>query len=350
MACSIPHLRGTRVMQGATFGGLVMEYRDYYAILGVDKNASREEIKRAYHKLAQKYHPDKNPGDKAAEEKFKDINEAYEVLSDPEKRKKYDQLGQKWQQWQQMGYDPNAFDWSQWFAGGGPGGHGVHVEYVSPEDLGDLFGGLGDFSDFFRNIFGSMGRRGAGFDFGGARAGTWAGGRTAFRRGQDYEQEVEITLEEAYHGTSRRLRKPDGSTVEVKIPAGAKEGSRVRFKGLGGPGNPPGDLFLRIRIHPHPKFRIKGSDLYTEVPVDVYTAVLGGEVHVPTLDGRTVRLKLPPYTQNGKRFRLRGKGMPKGRGSGNGDLYAAVDVRLPTHLSPREKELWEELAKLAGKR
>ncbi len=329
------------------FGGLGMEYRDYYAILGVDRNASQEEIKKAYRKLAQKYHPDKNPGDKAAEEKFKDINEAYEVLSDPEKRKKYDRLGQQWQQWQQMGYDPNAFDWSQWFSGGGPGGRGgVHVEYVSPEDLGDLFGGLGGFSDFFEQIFGGMGRRSAGFDFG--RAG--ARGRTTQRRGQDYEQEVEITLEEAYSGTSRRLRRPDGSTVEVKIPAGAKEGSKVRFRGLGGPGNPPGDLFLRIHIHPHSRFRIEGSDLYTEVPVDVYTAVLGGEVLVPTPDGRTVRLKIPPHTQNGRKFRLRGKGMPKGKGGGHGDLYAVVDVRLPERLTPEEKELWEKLARLAGKR
>jgi len=334
-----------------------MEYKDYYAVLGVDKKASQEEIKRAYRKLAQKYHPDKNPGDKKAEEKFKEINEAYEVLSDPEKRKKYDQLGQKWHQWQQMGYDPNSFDWSQWFAGGGaggPGGQRVHVEYVSPEDLGDMFGGFGGFSDFFNMIFGGMGGRrtsgssfgGFGFDTGQGRTRTARAPRT---RGQDLEQEVEITLEEAYRGTSRLLRKPDGSTVEVKIPPGAKEGSKVRFKGLGGPGNPPGDLYLKIHIHPHPRFRLEGSDLYTEVPVDVYTAVLGGEVSVPTLNG-SVRLKIPPLTQNGKKFRLRGKGMPKGKGKGNGDLYAEVKVQLPSHLSPKEKELWEELAKLAGKR
>ncbi len=332
-----------------------MEYKDYYAVLGVDKNASQEEIKRAYRKLAQKYHPDKNPGDKKAEEKFKEINEAYEVLSDPEKRKKYDQLGQQWHQWQQMGYDPNSFDWSKWFAGGAPGAGGqrVHVEYVSPEDLEGMFGDFGGFSDFFNMIFGGMGRRrssGAGFGFGDFGFDTARRqSRTRYAKGQDLEQEIEITLEEAYRGTSRRLRKPDGSTVEVKIPAGAKEGSRVKFKGLGGPGNPPGDLYLKIHIHPHPNFKLEGSDLYTEVPVDVYTAVLGGEVSVPTLDG-SVRLKIPPLTQNGKKFRLRGKGMPKGKGKGQGDLYAEVKVQLPTRLTPKEKALWEELAKAAGKR
>jgi len=309
-----------------------MEYKDYYKILGVDRNATTQEIKRAYRRLARKYHPDVNPGDKAAEERFKEINEAYEVLSDPEKRRKYDQLGASWQQWQRMGGDPRGFDWSQWFSGA-PGQ--VHVEYA---DLGDLFGeGLGGFSDFFQAIFGGMGRRP------GTRR-TW----TYAQRGQDVEQTVEISLEEAFRGTTRIIEK-NGRRLEVKIPPGVDTGSRVRVAGEGGPGiggGPAGDLYLRIKVRPHPVFTRQGDDLRCEVPVDLYTAVLGGEVRVPTLNG-DVMLKVPPGTQGGRTFRLRGKGMPNLRNpQRRGDLYAKVRIRVPTNLSSREKELFQELARL----
>ncbi len=314
-----------------------MEYKDYYKILGVSKNATDKEIKQAYRRLARKYHPDMNPGDKEAEERFKEINEAYEVLSDPAKRKKYDQLGADWQRWQQMGGSPGDFDWSQWMAGGGPG---FKVHYGRPEDLEDLFGGAGMFSDFFRQIFGDIGTRGT-------RAGR-AGGfqyQARPRRGQDYEHEVEITLEEAYRGTTRILEK-DGRRLEVKIPPGAKTGTKVRLSGEGGPGafgGSPGDLYLVVRVRPDPRFERKGDDLYATIPVDMYTALLGGKVRVPTLSG-PVMLTIKPGTQNGQTIRLRGKGMPRLRRKGEyGDLYVKVDVRLPTHLTPRQRELLEEM-------
>jgi len=268
-----------------------MEYKDYYRILGVDRNATEKEIKQAYRRLARKYHPDVNPGDKEAEERFKEINEAYEVLSDPEKRRKYDQLGASWQQWQRMGGNPRDFDWSQWFSREWPGGR-VHVEYG---DLGDLFG-EGIFSDFFRAIFGDVGTR--------PRARWWEA-RPRYARGQDYEQPVEISLEEAFRGTKRVLEK-DGRRLEVTIPPGVKTGSRVRIAGQGGPGiggGRPGDLYLKVTVLPHPIFKRQGDDLHCEVPVDLYTAVLGGEVRVPTLEG-DVMLKIPPGTQ-GCRCRCR---------------------------------------------
>jgi len=307
-----------------------MEYKDYYKILGVDRNASEKEIKQAYRRLARKYHPDvnKSPG---AEERFKEINEAYQVLSDPEKRRKYDQLGDSWYRWQQQGA-PGGFDWSEWITGF-PGGGRVRVEYG---DLGDLFGrgGLGGFSEFFESIFGGMG-----------------GPRTGQRmraKGQDYEQPVEITLEEAFHGTTRILQR-DGQRLEVKIPPGVKTGSRVRMAGQGGPGiggGPRGDLYLKIKVLPHPDFERKGDDLYRDVDVDLYTAVLGGEVRVPTLDG-DVMLKIPAGTSGGRVFRLRGKGMPKLRNpQERGDLYVTVRIRVPRNLTPRERELFSQLARL----
>ena len=310
-----------------------MEYKDYYRILGVDRNATEREIKQAYRRLARKYHPDVNPGDKEAEERFKEINEAYEVLSDPEKRRKYDQLGASWQQWQRMGGNPRDFDWSQWFSREWPGGR-VHVEYG---DLGDLFG-EGIFSDFFRAIFGDVGTR--------PRARWWEA-RPRYARGQDYEQPVEISLEEAFRGTKRVLEK-DGRRLEVTIPPGVKTGSRVRIAGQGGPGiggGRPGDLYLKVTVLPHPIFKRQGDDLHCEVPVDLYTAVLGGEVRVPTLEG-DVMLKIPPGTQGGQTFRLRGKGMPNLRNPRQrGDLYVKVQVQVPQNLSQRERELFRELAK-----
>jgi curved DNA-binding protein len=320
-----------------------MEYKDYYKILGVDRNATEKEIKRAYRKLARKFHPDVNPGDKNAEEKFKEINEAHEVLSDPDKRTKYDQLGANWQQWQRRGGDPNNFDWSQWFAGGAPGG--VRVEWSG--DIGDLFGGgAGGFSDFFRAVFGGMGGAGTtGSPFGGAT------GQRAMR-GQDLEAQMEITLEEALQGTTRTLERDDGRQVRVKIPPGARTGSKIRVAGKGGPGyggSAAGDLYLAIRVKPHPVFKRNGNDLRCDVSVDLYAAVLGGKVQVPTLNG-DVSLKVPPGTDSGKTFRLRGKGMPDPRKpERRGNLLVTVQVQVPQRLSARERELFEELAELHKK-
>jgi curved DNA-binding protein len=308
-----------------------MEYKDYYRILGVDRNASQKEIKQAYRKLARQYHPDVNPGDKTAEARFKEINEAHEVLSDPEKRKKYDQLGSQWQSWQRMGGRPQDFDWSQWFAPG----TGPRVQYGTVEDLEEMFGGMGGFSDFFESIFGGMGP--------GQRAGT-----ARPRRGRDVETEVEITLEEACQGTVRVVEK-DSRRLEVKIPPGVETGSRVRVRGEGAPGTvggQAGDLYLRVKVLPHSTFERRGDDLYHDLPVDLYDAILGTEVRVPTLKG-AVLLKIPPETQNGRIFRLAGQGMPKVKDPAQrGDLYVKVQVRLPEHLTDRERNLFRELAQL----
>lgn len=316
-----------------------MEYKDYYKILGVNKDATEKEIKAAFRKLARQYHPDVNPDDPQAEERFKEINEAHEVLTDPEKRAKYDQLGSEWQQWQQRGGQAENFNWNQWTTG--PEGQRVYVRYSSPEDLEDLFGGSSPFSDFFTSIFGGMGQAGSrpgGFEY-----------RPRPQPGQDLEQEVEINLTEAYQGTTRLLSK-DGRRLEVKIPAGAKTGTRVRIRGEGGSGlrgGEAGDLYLRVKVAPDLRFERQGDDLYTTVPVDLYTAVLGGEVPVPTPSGE-VKLKIPAGSQNGQTFRLRGKGMPKLRQSNEyGDLYARLDVRLPTSLTDKQRELFEQLQQLA---
>lgn len=317
-----------------------MEYKDYYAILGVSRDADSKEIRSAYRKLARQYHPDVNPGDSEAEERFKEINEAYEVLSDPEKRAKYDQLGSEWQRYQQAGGQPGGFDWDRWRTQQtGPSGQRVHVRYGSPEDLQDLFGGAAPFSDFFAQIFGGSG---------GAPAGGFQY-QVRPTRGQDIEQEAQVSLREAFEGTTRVLQK-DGRRLRVKIPAGAHTGTRVRIPGEGAPGaagGEPGDFYLRVVVAADPQFERKGADLYTDVPVDLYTAVLGGKASVPTLDG-TVRLTIPRGTQNGQIFRLRGKGMPQLRDpKQRGDLYARVQVELPTELSDRQRELFEELRQAA---
>ncbi|WP_423224386.1 DnaJ C-terminal domain-containing protein [Candidatus Amarolinea aalborgensis] len=321
-----------------------MQPKDYYQILGVERNANEKEIKKAYRKLARQHHPDMNPGDKGAEGRFKDLNEAYEVLSDPEKRAKYDQFGAQWQQYQQSGGRPGGFDWSQW---GRPGQGGGYTQEINADDLERMFGGAGSagFSDFFESLFGGVGRRSRAADpFAGAgRA------QSRVRRGQDIEQPLEITLEEAFNGTTRLLQREDGSSGEVRIPRGVQTGSRVRVSGVGGAGaagGSAGDLYLKIEVKPHPVFERRGDDLYATAPVDLYTAILGGDVQVPTLTG-PVALSIPAETANGKTIRLRGQGMPliKG-GDQRGDLYIEVQVTTPRHLSPREVELFKQLADL----
>jgi curved DNA-binding protein len=311
-----------------------MDFKDYYQILGVAPDASEKEIKQVYRKLARQYHPDVNPGDKAAEEKFKEINEAYQVLADAEQRKKYDALRAEYQRWQQQGGRPGGrrqdFDWNAWAA---QPGAGPRVQYASADDLEDLFGGESPFSDFFTS------------NFGGGRGRT-AGSAARPRRGRDLEHEVEITLEEAFKGATRLLQSGD-RRVEARIPPGVDTGSRVRLAGQGLPGSnggAPGDLYLVVRILPHPTFERDGDDLFTDVPVDVYTAALGGEIRVPTLEG-AVMLKIPPRTQAGRSFRVRGKGMPRqGNPGSRGDLFARVTLVLPEPLTERELEAFRELA------
>jgi len=328
-----------------------MAVKDYYQTLGVSKSATEKEIKKAYRKLARQYHPDVNPGDKSAEGKFKEINAAYEVLSDPEKRKKYDQFGENWQYADQFAQSQGGMRWD--FGKGGP----------NIFDFGDLGAGAGGRGSIFDTLFGDLtgGRRGS---------------RTTYRptRGQDIDHPVEVSLEEAYHGTSRLIQmqaeepcatcKGTGTfangpcyscrgsgiisrpkRLEVKIPSGVKDGSRVRVAGegaVGQLGGPKGDLFLVISVRPHDRFERKGDDLYLDVPVPLADAILGGEIQVSTLGGK-VALKIPPETQNGRVFRLAGQGMPQLGDPRKGDLYAKVKVTLPTNLTEREKRLFEEL-------
>ncbi|MBC7235464.1 MAG: J domain-containing protein [Chloroflexi bacterium] len=315
-----------------------MEYKDYYRILGVDRNASQEEIRKAYRRLARKYHPDVNPNNKEAEERFKEINEAYEVLRDEEKRSKYDRLGADWQRYQQMGGEPGGFDWSRWYA---QGPRGQRVYTTEQIDLDDLFSQSG-FSDFFQSIFGGR-APGMGTTMGGT------GRRTFTMDGRDIEQPVEITLEEAYHGTTRVLQMADGRRLEVKIPPGVQTGSRIRVHGEGEPGyggGQAGDLFLVVTVREHPRYKREGDDLHMEMPVDLYTLVLGGTITVPTLKGR-VELRIPPETKGDQVFRLRGQGMPKLRNPSEfGDLYVKVRPMIPQNLSERERELFRQLAAL----
>jgi curved DNA-binding protein len=313
-----------------------MEYRDYYKILGVDRSASDKDIRKAYRKLARKFHPDVNPGDRSAEDKFKEINEAYEVLSDKEKRSKYDQLGRSYQQWQQMGGQPGGFDWSGWTSGY-PGG-GFRVEYA---DMGDTGGG-DLFSDFFRSIFGGGQNRSSHRRQRSARPGI---------NGKDLEVTANINLEDAYHGAKRTVR-VGSRKLEVKIPAGAREGTRIRLARQGEPGyagGRHGDLYVNVHLLDHPVFRRDGDDLHLELKVPLYTAVLGGSVQVPTLDG-AVTLTIKPGTQSGQSVRLRGKGLPKLRLSGDhGDLYARILIQVPTSLSDKEKALFGDLRDLRAK-
>jgi DnaJ-class molecular chaperone len=304
-----------------------MDYKDYYKVLGVERKASEEEIRKAYRKLAMQYHPDRNPNDKQAEERFKEINEAYQVLSDPQKRGHYDRLGSDYSNWQRRGA-PGDFNWDQY--GGFPGG--VRVEY---SDLDDLFGGAGGFSDFFRTIFGRGGE--------GGMPGTGGGTRTRARQQpQGYQQELEITLEEAYKGTTRLLQ-ADGKQKQVRIPAGVRTGSKVRVAGAGPNGL---DLYLIIDVKDDPRFERRGNDLHTTATVSIFTAVLGGEAEVETIEGK-VKLNVPAGTQPEQVFRLAGRGMPSVKNANDkGDLYVRLKVQIPKYLSPRQRELLEEASRI----
>jgi curved DNA-binding protein len=333
-----------------------MDYKDYYKILGVERNANEKELKRAFRKLAQKYHPDKNPGDKAAEAKFKEINEAYTVLSDADKRSKYDRFGAQWEQYERGGGRAEDFDWGGWSTMGSNGGRSS-TRTMTPEEFEQMFGGAGGaggaggFSSFFDTLFGTGG---AGMGSGGTQYRTRTSPRYGFnfdpRPGQQVgapaetrsDVDVEITLDEAYRGTSRLLQTEDGTRMEVNIPRGVKTGSRVRMRGgIGG-----ADVYLRVTVAPDPRFTREENNLRVSLPVDLYTALLGGEAEVPTLD-RPVVLTIPAGTQNGKTFRLRGLGMPDVKNPDQrGDLLAVVEVQLPANLSSEEKRLFEELRKL----
>jgi curved DNA-binding protein len=318
-----------------------MDYKDYYKTLGVDRNASQDEVKKAFRRLARQYHPDMNKGDKRAEEKFKEINEANEVLSDPDKRQKYDQFGTHWQQYERAGGRPEDFDWNAWQQPGG----GTYTRQVTQEELEHLFGnlggigGMGGFSDFFETLFGGAARSSS-VNF---------GGRSMQQRGQDTEHLVEITLEEAFHGTRRILQWDDGRKIEAKIPPGVKTGSKVRLRGQGGRGSrggQAGDLFLKVKIMSHPLFEPDGDNLRTSVPVGLYDALLGGEIEVTGIN-RRVKLKIPPETDNGQTFRLKGLGMPNLRNPEKvGDLLVKVEVKLPKNLTKEEKQGFHELRRL----
>jgi DnaJ-class molecular chaperone len=307
-----------------------VEYKDYYAVLGVPKTATAKEIKAAYRRLARKYHPDVNKGEAKAEARFKEINEANEVLSDPDKRRRYDQLGANWSQFRGV-------------PGGGAGWPGGGRVRVNVGGFGDQ--GVGDFSDFFNTFFGG----GGGFtDLDEMLRGARSSQRT---RGEDLEYEVELSLEEVLKGTTRTANVGGAGAprrVEVKIPAGIRDGARVRAAGEGGgaAGGTRGDLYMRVKVRPHAIFVRDGDDLRASFVVPLTTAVLGGEAQVPTLEGAT-GIRIPAGTPVGRVFRLRGRGLPALEpGGGRGDLLVQLNVALPEDLSGREKELFEELRRL----
>lgn len=295
-----------------------MNYRDYYQILGVNKTADKNEIKRAYRKLAMQYHPDQNPNNSEAEEKFKEINEAYQVLSDPDKRAHYDRLGADYQSYQQGGGRPGGFNWGQYTQ---PGAGGVHVDYQ------DLFGG--DFSDFFSQIFGGMG-------------GTRQSPGSTRRANPKYETEMIVSLSEAFTGSTRKIS-INNRSFDVKIPKGAQNGTKLRLRGAG-PND--GDVYLVLKLSPDPRFDYSAGKLSTELKVDLYTAVLGGELKVPTLSG-FIMLTIPAGTQPGQVFRIKGRGMPSLKSPEQvGDLYATASIEIPKKLTANEKKLFQQLKDL----
>lgn len=310
-----------------------VEFRDYYEVLGVGRNASDAEIRKAFRTLARKYHPDVAKNKTTAEGKFRELNEANEVLSDPEKRRKYDELGENWNHPERQAAPPQGG-----FGGDFPGGAEFH------------FDGTG-FSDFFEQFFGSRGRPAGGFGHG---RGEGMGGETFAQRGQDIESDILVTLDEILHGSTRniRLQQIDPSTGEstvqtlrVKIPPGIREAQLIRLTGKGQQGIGGGDagnLYLRVKFAQHPDFRVRNADLYCDLELSPWEAVLGAKVHIPILDGK-ISLTIPPGTAAGRQFRLRGKGLPASDGT-RGDLYAMVSIQVPADLTPEQKALWEELA------
>ena len=294
-----------------------MEFKDYYKILGVDKNASQDDIKKSYRKLAMKYHPDRNQDNKEAEEKFKQITEANEVLSDPDKRKKYDTLGSNWNQYQTSGQGSQQYN----FTG----------------DFGDLFGNVSGFSDFFESFFG------------GGRAHPGGSTRSSNRKGGNYEATLYIPLFEAYNGIAKEVS-ISGKKVRINIDAGTRDGKKLRLKGLGGEGlnsGEQGDLYLTIKIEKDPYFELDGNNLYYDLYLDLYTAVLGGKKIVRTLNGNTVNVSIPEGTESGKTLRLKGLGYPLSKKKDSyGDLHVRIRIELPTNLSSEEKQLFNKLASL----
>lgn len=312
-----------------------MEYKDYYKVLGVSKSATQDEIKKAYRKLALKYHPDKNKGNKEAEEKFKEANEANEVLSDPEKRKKYDELGENWKYYQQTGGQQD-FDWSRY---ANQGGGQTHYTYQG-SDFNDAFGGSG-FSDFFETLFGGGG-------FGQTQTRGRRTARRARSRGEDLSAEMSITLEDSYKGAEKYFDL-NGQSIKLKIKPGISDGQTLKLSGKGEAGidgGSAGDLLLRIHVLNDPMFERKGNDLYAEIRVNLYTAVLGGKAPIKTFKG-TINVNIPKESQNGKVLRLQGMGMPVyGKASQFGDLYAKLTVEIPTNLSEKELSLFRELSEM----
>ena len=291
-----------------------MEFIDYYKVLGVDKKASEDDIKKAYRKLARKLHPDLNPHDKDAHHKFQQINEANEVLSDPEKRKKYDQYGKDWQ---------HAEQFEQQRHSQGRSGYSGGQQFSGDADS--------DFSSFFESMFGGTGRR-----------------RQAKFKGQDYNAELKLNLTDAME-THQHTLAVNGKNIRITIPAGIENGQVIKLTGYGAPGvngGPAGDLYITFSISGHPRFKRSGSDLFTTATIDLYTAVLGGESIIDTLKGK-VKLKVNPETQSGTKIRLKGKGLPVYKKEGEtGDLYVTYEVKLPTNLTKQQKELFMELSKL----
>ena len=298
-----------------------MAFIDYYEILGVNKNASEEEIKKAYRKLARKYHPDLNPNDKEANKKFQQINEANEVLSDPEKRKKYDQYGKDWQHAEEFEKARHS---------------GQRRSTAGAEDFSGFSGAFDEegFSDFFQSMFGSSGR-------------TRGRASQVKFRGEDYNAELHLSLRDAYK-THQQTLKVNDKNIRITIPAGVENGQIIKLKGHGGPGingGPNGDLYITFVIADDPKFKRLGNDLHATVDLDLYTAVLGGEITIDTMNGK-VKLKVKPETQNGTVTRLKGKGFPVYKKEGEfGDLYITYSIKIPTHLTEKQKELFRELQK-----
>ncbi|PPL03659.1 DnaJ C-terminal domain-containing protein [Parapedobacter indicus] len=299
-----------------------MAFVDYYNVLGVDKKASTDDIKKAYRKLARKYHPDVNPNDEQAKQRFQEVNEANEVLSDPEKRKKYDQYGEHWQHGEQ--FEQAQRQQGRTRSRNASGGQSQY-EYTGNFDEGE-------FSDFFESLFGT-------------RAG---GGRRTVFKGQDYHAELELSLEEAYY-THQRTFTVNGKNVRITVQAGIADGQTIKLAGWGSPGmngGPNGDLYIKFNIAPDPVWKRQGNDLYRTMDIDLYTAILGGELQIDTMAG-PVKMKIKPETQNGTKVRLKGKGFPVYKKEGHfGDLYITLAVKIPTNLTAKQKELFSQLAQL----